>query len=236
MPNLDRETRAAVATPLLHRLHGEVLTNLTRDAEDRGLLDEPMPADRSRPIAHLVDQFPELVADESHHIDLSHLSTTLTFARSADQVDDWQQALDLAEYGAHLSATLLLPAEEPFVDFYPMHVAYFRALLDIDADTNLSLFAELATTVDPMQSGTMAAETYIDLLTRLQRYAMAADASAKLLAPGMATLGIAPTLLEVSSMGDDYSAYLAAAKSRGDLLGLAQGLIGQKSSKDNALR
>lgn len=227
-PSLDRETRASVSSQMLKHLHEEVLSNLNSDMENRKL--PSMAAELSgSPITQMIEKHPVLVADQSYHVDLSHLMSTMQFARSTASEADWRLALDLAEYGSQLTSPMISAGEEPFVDFYPQHRAYFSALLGIEADENVSMFEDRAKTVDTNLDGPNAAEVYVDLLARMGRFQKAAAASAEFLPPGTQTLGIAPSLLELSEQAGDFAAHLKVAEERGDLLAFAQGMLGKKS-------
>ena len=229
-PNLDRPSRSAVAATIVEHLHREVLQNLHNDLKHRELPAANEAAandDACGPIAQALQQHPVLVADQSHHTDLSHLMSTMQFARGADEERIWRLALDLATYGERLAPQLQTSGDEPFVRYYPMHRAYFAALLKIDAEAHLEKFKERALAVDRDQLGTQAAEIYVDLLARMSRFDQAVAASAELLPPGTATLGIAPSLLELSDQAQDFATHLDLAKSRGDLLAYAQGCLAQ---------
>lgn len=239
-PNLDRETRAAVSATVLDHLHSEVLNNLRRDMEQKELklaVDANSPVG---PIAQIIAKHPQLIAEQSHHIDLSHLMSVMQFSRSTDQREDWQRAFDLAVYGQHLSPELISPGDEPFVDFYPMHRAYFAALLGMAPDKNAALFAARIEALgekgdsaeDPRRF--QAAEIYVDLLSRMERFAEAATASAEWLAPGSPTMGIAPSLLELSNKAGDFEAHLKQTRERGDLLGYAQGILARNGRDQGA--
>lgn len=231
-PNLDRETRASVSATILDHLHSEVLDNLRRDMEQKKIKFVVNEDSQAGAIAQIVTENPQLIAEQSHHIDLSHLKSVMQFSRSCDQPENWRQALDLAEYGQRLDPELLTPSEEPFADFYPMHRAYFAALLGIDPDENAALFAGRADSLSGDPYGPQAAEVYVDLLARMERFSEAASASAQWLPPGTPTMGIAPPLLELSNRAGDFQAHLKLAKQRGDLLAYAKGILAKGHAHD----
>jgi len=160
--------------------------------------------------------------------------SVMQFARSTNQPDDWRRALDLAGYGQQLSPALVSPGDEPFVDFYPMHVAYFAALLGIDADKNASIFAARIQALGEAPQRFQAAEVYVDLLARMERFSEAATASAQWLSPGTPTSGIAPSLLELSNKAGDFEAHLKQARERDDLLSFAQGMLARKGREEES--
>ena len=75
--------------------------------------------------------------------------------------------------------------------------------------------------------GSAAAETYIQLLARVGRVQQAIAATLDLIPAGSRTMGIAPTLLDLSQQADDYSPLMKACRQRDDLLGFATGLVHQ---------
>lgn len=229
MAHWDRETRHAVSAVLVNHLHSELVENLLSDVAHRqrtppepGATDGP-----PGPIARILDAHPDLLAEQAHHIDLSHLMSIVQFARNTTDRFSWNQALDLAAYGQRLAPQLVSAGDAPFERFYPMHHAWFAVLLGIRADENLQPFEQAARTTDRETRGSFAAETYVDLLDRMGRHQAAAQASVTLLPPGTPVMGIAPPLLELSESAGDFSAHVSAAESRNDLLGYAQGILAQ---------
>ncbi len=95
----------------------------------------------------------------------------------------------------------------------------------------VSHFRERAETLRVEDEGTLPAETYIVLLTRLGRLAEAIEASARLLPAGTRTIGFAPSLLELSRMAGDFTVLRRVSRERQDLLGYAVGLIAERGNQ-----
>jgi hypothetical protein len=134
-------------------------------------------------------------------------------------------AADLAEYGRQLHAQYQYASEEPFADLYPMSLAWFRALLGEQVDAALRLFRQKAETLDPQEHGTIAIETYADLLARVGRPADASLCLIRSMPAGMRPFGIAPSLLELAQASGDFQTMMDHARTRGDLIGYTAALL-----------
>ena len=137
-------------------------------------------------------------------------------------------------YGSRLDESLRYAGEEPFTDTYAAHEKYFSIILGDNADENLQFFAEKAESVDMHYEGTLAAETYIELLARCERLAEAIEHSARLIPPGTHVRGVAPSLLELSRKAKTYDAMTSLCKDKGDLLGFATGKLQQASDESDS--
>ena len=212
-PRADQQTAARL---LVEHVHGELLENLRRDITRR---EGTPPAESS--IEELLSARPELLRDGSYHLDTSHIASTVRFARVLDDPHALRLALDLACYGRGLHPQYQYPGEEPFLDLYPASAAFFRALLGEQVEAGIRYFTHKADTVDTEQFGTVASEVLIDLLSRCGRHAEALQVYARRLPPGTRTLGIAPTLLQLSQRLGQYEPMLRICQQRDDLLGFA---------------
>jgi hypothetical protein len=122
------------------------------------------------------------------------------------------------------------PSEEPFADLYPMSIAWFRAILGEHVDAATKLFLQKAESIDPQEHGTIAIETYADLLTRVGKPEEAMRFLIKRMPKGMRPFGIAPSLIELADLSQDYAPMLHHAKERGDLVGFAAALLQSATS------
>jgi hypothetical protein len=216
-PKADQQ---AVAALLIGHLHRELLDNLRADiARQEGA----QPAEGS--IESLVSDRDWLFEHDNYHVDTSHLSAVVRFARLVTAPEPLRQAADLTEYGRRLSRQYQYPGEEPFVDVYPHHGLFFRAQLGEQIDAALAHFAERARAVSVEEQGTAAAEVYIALLARLGRAKEAIEAHLQLLPRGARTSGFAPSLLELARQAGDFGRLIAVCRERQDVLGFAAGLV-----------
>lgn len=223
-PKAERQQLAGL---LLEHVHRELTMSLEADITRQ---EGKPPAEKS--IAALVRDRDWLFGEFAYHLDTTHLASTVRAARLIDDPQQLRLALDLTEYGRRLSSQFQYRGEEPFVDIYPSHAAYFRALLGEDVEAAVELFADKARSIDPQQAGTAAIEVYVDLLARLGRHREAIAATIELTPPNQPALGIAPSLYELCEAADEYEALVQFCEQHGNLLGFASGLIraGRSSS------
>jgi hypothetical protein len=92
-------------------------------------------------------------------------------------------------------------------------------------DAGIRYFTQKADSVDQGHYGLLAVEVLIDLLSRCGRQAEAIAALEQRVPAGSRTLGIAPTLLQLSQRLGDYRPMQDLAKQRGDLLSYTAALM-----------
>jgi len=112
----------------------------------------------------------------------------------------------------------------------------FRALLGEHVEAALKMFLQKAESLDPQEHGTVAIETYADLLTRVGKPAEAMHFLIKKMPRGMRPFGIAPSLLELAVASNDFQPMLNLARERGDLVGYAAALLQSVTVSNNSLR
>lgn len=221
-----KEQQAAVGA-LVEHVHGELLANLISDLKRRH--PELVPPEGGK-IVDWLGLHPGLLRDGTYHLDTTHLASTVRFARVLDDHRWIRLAADLAEYGRQLHAQYQYQSDEPFADLYPMSLAWFRALLGEQVDGALRLFRQKAETLDPQEQGTVAIETYADLLARVGRPSEAASFLMRWMPQGMRPFGIAPSLLELAQAAGDFKPMMEHARSRGDLIGYTAALLQAEST------
>ena len=222
------DQQAAVGT-LVEHVHAELLSSLKSDILRREKCDLASPVHTATSLETLLATRPTLLRDGTYHLDTTHLSSTVRFARILDNKQQLRLAIDLAQYGRQLHSQYQYPSEEPFADLYPMSLGMFRALLGEHVDSALKMFLQKAESLDPQEHGTVAIETYADLLTRVGRPAEALQFLIKKMPRGMRPFGIAPSLLELAEASNEYQTMLNHAKERGDLVGYAAALLQSKT-------
>lgn len=220
MHQRPRAERQEVSALLVRQIHGDLLYSLTDYiAKKQGK------APSETTIAGLVADRDWLFDDNEYHIDTSHLAAVVRFALVIDDAEVLRLAIDLTEYGRRLSAMFQYPGQEPFVDTYPAHALFFRALVGEGVDEAVRYFGERAEALADEQ-GSWPAEVYVALLARLDRINDAFEAAAKYLASARTT-GFAPSLLELAQRTGDYDRLREISRQRGDLLGFAMALAEQ---------
>ena len=223
-----KEQQEAVGA-LVEHVHGELLANLIADLKRRK--PDLIPPVEGK-IVDWLGLHPGLLRDGTYHLDTTHLASTVRFARVLDDRRVLGLAADLAEYGRQLHAQYQYSSDEPFADLYPMSLAWFRALLGEQVDGALRLFRQKAETLDPQEHGTVAIETYADLLARVGRPSESASFLMRWMPQGMRPFGIAPSLLELAQAAGDFRPMMEHAHHRGDLIGYTAALL-QSASTTN---
>lgn len=218
MHQRPREQRQAVAELLVRQIHGD----LTRNLRDVLAKKQGRPP-QGETIAELIADRDWLFDDNEYHIDTSHLAAIVRFALVLDSAEPLRLAIDLTEYGRRLGPLFQYPGQEPFVDTYPTHALFFRALVGDDVDAGVEYFRSRAEALTDADQGPAAAEVYVALLARLGRLDDALEAAARLLA-GARTSGFAPTVLELAQRSGNYPRLMEISRERGDLLGFVMGL------------
>jgi hypothetical protein len=223
------DQQSAVAT-LVEHVHEELLQSVKADLLRRDKQDNPSSPNAAiiqscNSIESLMAMRPNLLRDGTYHLDTSHLASTIRFARILDAPHHLRLAVDIAQYGRQLHSQYQYQGEEPFADLYPMSLAMFRALLGEHVDSALRMFLQKAESLDPQEHGTVAIETYADLLTRVGRPAEAMQFLIKKMPRGMRPFGIAPSLIELAEASHDFQPMLTHARERGDVIGFAAAML-----------
>jgi hypothetical protein len=198
-----RHEQAPAARLLVRQVHQDLVASVRADIARQ----EGAPP-RETKLADLVLDRDWLFQDNAYHLDTTHLAATVRIARAVDAPQE-------------LAAQFQYPGEEPFVDIYPSHALYFSALLGQQVEQALAYFGDKARQLDPQQHGYAAVEVYLDLLSRLGRFAEALHAG---IAFGLGTiqgLGQAPPLVELARQSGQFAPLLDYCRQRGDLLGYA---------------
>jgi hypothetical protein len=212
--------RQEVAALLIRHLHEELKDNLVAEITRQ----EGTPP-REPTIEALVADRDWLFADGCYHIDTSHLSATVRFARVVEDPAVLRLAVDLTEYGRRLSTQYQYAGDEPFADAYAEQGLFFRAQLGQRAEEAVKHFGDKARQLSLEEHGTAPAEVYVALLARLGRHREAIDALHELIPVGTRLAGFAPSMGELALASGEYQRMAAICRDRGDLLGYAAGLL-----------
>lgn len=226
MHNRPLGDRQEVAGLLVRQLHGDLFRSL-REEISRKQGKPP----QEETIEGLVAERDWLMDDNNYHIDTSHLAAVVRFALVIDDPADLRLAADLTEYGRRLSPMYQFAGQEPFVDSYPTHGLFFRALLGQQLEEATAYFRQRAEQLAGSDQAAAPAEIYVSLLARLGRQAEALDAAASLLS-NVRVSGFAPSLLELSQRVGDYRRLLEVSRERSDLVTFAMALAEQQRMND----
>ncbi|WP_345088948.1 hypothetical protein [Bremerella cremea] len=166
-----------------------------------------------------------LFANSAYHIDTSHLAATVRFARVLRDEAHLRKALELVDYGSRLDPAFQYEQTPPFTELYPSHKRYFEILIGEDVEGGLAYFREKAEASDIRREGSLAIETYIELLSRLGRHHEALEAALTMIPVGVHTIGVAPSLIELSENAGNYERLAQHSKEQGDVLGFATAML-----------
>jgi len=216
----SKPERQKAAALLVRHVHRELMNSLRVDI---GRRDGKPPLGET--VEAILAEHPTLLKDGSYHLDTTHLSSTVRIGRVLDDPSLQKLCLDIAHYGRNLHPQYQYPGDEPFLEFYPNSIAFFRTLLGQHVEAGLRLFRQKAESLDVREHGTTAIETYIDLLSRVGRHEEAFHSFIKMMPDGARPMGIAPSLLELSQRTGSYSPMLKHCQEKLDYLGYAAALL-----------
>jgi hypothetical protein len=166
-----------------------------------------------------------LFGDMDYYVDTSHLIAVIRFALDLHDADALRLALEMCDYGAHLSAQFKYRVEPPFDDVYRDHAMYLKSLMGDDVDATIAHFRRKIADNDPTAGGTAPAQVLVALLVRLERYREAIEISLEHLSDIAAEQLACPSVLQLCQLAGDFELLRKIARERGDLLGFTAGLI-----------
>ncbi|SFH63225.1 hypothetical protein [Planctomicrobium piriforme] len=174
-PQLTAEQRSRTAQVMVRALYDELTESVQRHVEKRMPMLPP-----GLSLEKLIAGRDWLFEGGNYHVDVSHLSSIVRFARSiAAPADELDLARQLAIYGSKLEPSLQYGGEPPFGDFYPAHLAFFDVLLNRNVDAGLKYFRTQLDNEPDEQDKPLFAYVLVDLLVRADRLSEAVDVAAK---------------------------------------------------------
>jgi len=209
---------------LVRTLHNELVAGL-RSAIER----QEGQAPASERATELMAGRDWLFENNSYYIDSSHVISVLRYSLDLENPAVLRLALELAEYGTHLSPMFEFRVDPPFQNVYTDHAIYFRALLGEDVDVAIAHFRRKAEESDPEQAGTAPAQVLVTLLVRLERYREAIDVSLEFLEGVPAAQLGCPSLFQLCQLAGDWERLICLAREKGDILGFAAGNLGRSA-------
>jgi hypothetical protein len=209
----DRDTREECIVLLVRTLHRELVESLRRAITKR---DGTAPHTESVP--ELINGRDWLFGDLDYYVDTSHLVAVIRFALDLADVQALRLAIELCEYGKHLSTQFKYKADPPFEDVYVDHAAYLSALAGENVDACIGHFLAKVRACDPAETGTAPAQVLVALLTRLKRYPEAIQVSLDHLSQTAGEQLLCPTVPQLCQMAGDYTRLKQLSRERSDLL------------------
>jgi len=145
---------------------------------------------------------------------------------SLDQEDPkmLELALELAEYGTHLSSEFQYRGTPPF-DGYLDYAFYLRALLGREVDRTVAHFRGKLPREGGEDGDFNAAQVLVGLLARIRRYPEAVEVSLRHLAGVDPAQLTCPSAVQLCQLGGDYGRLKEVSRSQGDLLSYVAGVL-----------
>jgi hypothetical protein len=216
----DLEQREACLILLVRTLHAELVANLKHAIEQR---EGSSPAPISIP--ELIAGRDWLFGEYDAYTDTSHVINVVRFAPDLSDEDAIRVALELCEYGAHLSHQFKMRGEPPFEDIYRDHAIYLHALLGEDLDAAIEHFKTKIAAYDDPMSAVRSAQVLVGLLVRRERFQEAMQLSLDHLSSADPNQLACPTLFQLCQLAGDSARLKELAREQGDLLSFTAGVI-----------
>ena len=221
-PNLAPEQRSACAAILVKSLHGDLLQSIQHEVKQRMPFAPP-----ANTLRELIAGREWLFADNNYHIDVSHLHSTVRFARSLNPGSpELVLARDLAEYGSQLSTQFQYAGEAPVTEFYPAHVQFFKFLANDERDAAIAYFERQLEQEHDEPNQALIAYVLVDLLARTDQLDNAVSLAEKHLIK--ADPDFAAAFSELCQKAGRLDVLQSSAESRGDLVTYTAALVQQK--------
>lgn len=217
--NLSPEQRSQCAAILVKSLHADLLQSIQHEVKQRMPFAPP-----ASTLRELIAGREWLFADNNYHIDVSHLHSTVRFARSlVAGSPELKLALDLAEYASQLSPQFQYAGEAPFADFYPAHIQFYKFLLGENRDAALAYFQQQLDREPDAQDKALIAYVMVDLLARAEQLDKALPLAEQYLVS--ADPDFAAAFAELCQQAGRFDVLLKSAQDRSDLVTFASALV-----------
>jgi len=155
-----------------------------------------------------------LFADDTYHIDTSHLSSVVQMSLELTDGEELKLARDLCAYGEKLGAHFQQEADPPFERTYADYKVLLEVTAGIEVEKGLKHFRDK---IEPeSEKGNLfPAEVYVNLLLRINRKSEAIEVAKKYLS-GETRPMTCPGVYELCREADDYAGLAEAARKRAD--------------------
>lgn len=167
LQQLKPQQRTDAAGILVRHLYRDLCSSVRREIERK---ESAAPAEDAA-LSVLLDGRDWLFDDGNYHIDVSHLSSVVRFARLLEpgRTPELALAIELAEYGRKLASQFQYPGDPPFDDYYPAHIRFFEVLADHGRNDAIDYFRNRIENEPDEQDRRLIAFVLTDLLVRIGR-------------------------------------------------------------------
>jgi len=222
---LSAEQRSDCARLLVRTLYDELTASVRRQVERRMPM---LPPDLT--LEKLLVGRDWLFEGGSYHVDVSHLSSVVRFARSITApAGEIALARQLALYGSRLDRSLQYGGEPPFLDYYPAHLHFFDILSGRNVDAGLDYFRRQLEQEPDEQDKPLLAYVLVDLLIRAQRLEEAVDVASRYLTSLDEEISV--SFDELCEQAGRLDVLQQVRQDQGHLVGFTSALIRNQVSK-----
>lgn len=215
------EERRTSGAMMVRTIYEDLQQTLRRDVESRMPILSP-----NASIRELITGRDWLFAEGNYHIDVSHLHSTVGFARSLEAEDpELAMAIELCEYGSMLASQLQYPGDVPFDEYYKAHSFFLKTIAGEDQDAGISYFLKRLKDEPDEPDQQLIAFVLLDLANRVGRaqevLAETATMVSRMEDPNgfsftkmCIDMGLAETLEQAAKANDDVLAFTIAKLSQ----------------------
>ncbi len=222
MPQMTPDERRQAAAMMVRNIYNDLQANVRRDVERR----QPL-VKQNASLRELILGREFLFAEGGYHIDVSHLHSTVSFARHLDRdCPELRMAIELSDYGAELAEQLRYPGDVPFDDYYVANRHFLNALAGVEVEESMQYFIDRLQRASDAPDQRMIAFVIADLGQRVDRTSMALEAAAPFLKQMEDPAGFSFTAYCVGANRCDILE--ASAREDNDVLRLATAMLLQK--------
>ena len=159
------EERRTAAAMMVRNIYEDLQATIRREVEARMPVLSP-----NAGVGELIKGREWLFAEGNYHIDVSHLHSTVGFARALEKEDpELKLAIELCDYGAMLAPQLQYPADLPFDEYYKANKFFLSALAEDDVDGGLEYFMQRLKDEPDEPDQQLIAFVLLDLAQRVGR-------------------------------------------------------------------
>ncbi len=157
--------RRTAGAMMVRTIYEDLQASIRREVEARMPVLSP-----NASIRELITTRDWLFAEGNYHIDVSHLHSTVGFARTLHAADpELRLAIELCEYGSKLAAQLQYPGDVPFDQYYTAHHFFLSALAGDNVDAALAWFTKRLRDEPDEPDQRLIAFVLLDLAQRVDR-------------------------------------------------------------------
>jgi hypothetical protein len=221
---LKEHDRKEVAKLLVNELYGDLCRTLQNEVSQKIELPEPLET-----IGELIAGRDWIFEENNYHIDVSHLSSVVRFARALEADDaEMQKVIELCEYGSRLAEQFQYAGDPPFQNYYPAHLHFFKALSGKNTDEALAHFKNELEQEPDEQDKQLIAYVLVDLMKRIDRMDEAFELAETYLQTLEDPNGF--SFSEMCRKAGRLDTLRKVAREKGDLVGYAAALIAESGT------